>query len=104
MRKIKDILSLEISKGAINWEKLQQRIFAALELTHGNFKSMNVSGEEVKLKLDDAVTFKCENRCIKLFTTRFINGELWCNGYQTGFYGEGGKPVMIPETKVLFDG
>ena len=106
MKKLHDVLALDIYAGNINWEKLQQKVFVALELINKQIHSKSEDGQIDKtMKMEDALTFKSKSAgtelAYKIYAPRFKNGELYCSGFQTGYYLPTGKPVMISQ-KVNF--
>jgi hypothetical protein len=103
MRVIKDLLKMEIREGWINWDKLDNKIHAALPLLEGNYKATTADGKPVKASLEDALTFKVVNlntritMCYKIFKPRFINGALYCKGFVKGVYTPEGKPAFFTQ-------
>lgn len=106
MERIKDILAHPINKGYINWDKLEEKIHAALALVKGDFNSFKPDGTEHPVKLDDAVDFNVKTPqgdfIYKLIEPRFFNAQLYCSGYQLGFLTSEGKPWFNPQTLVRF--
>lgn len=100
MRKIKDVLSQEIFNGIINWEKLENKIHAAIPLLKEKYTANTAEGKPFKATLEDALTFPViiegEKKCYKIFKPRFTNGNLYCAGLQCGVYDMiSGKPIFI---------
>lgn len=106
MQRIKKVLDLPIQKGIINWPKLEEKIHAALSLVKGDFNSYKPDGEKIELKLSDALDFDVNTPkgifIYKIFKPKFIDGDLYCSGYQLGFYKENGQPWFNPHSLVLF--
>ena len=103
MRKIKEVLSLEISMNIVNWEKLEKKIYFVLEIVNGDFKQIKTGSSSKYIPLEDAVTFKTKDaKCIKLFSPRLKGGNLWCSGIQNGLYNSTGKPILDENTLVRF--
>jgi hypothetical protein len=101
MKRIKELLIVEIMDGAINWNKLAAKIHKALPLLEKKFEATNVEGKKVDAKIADALTFPVvdpktgEKKCYKIFKPRFVNGRLYCHGFQQGIYDHLGKPLFI---------
>ena len=101
MKLIKDILSKEISNGNINWEKLNEKIHAALCAVDNEFNCLRDNGESQKMKFADQLTFKVKNNktnevfCYKIVCPRFVKGNLYAKGLQIGRYDLKGVPYFI---------
>ena len=111
MLRIRKVLELEINAGYINWNKLQQKIEAALKLVDNKFKGLNQNGEVTEVTLDDALTFRVNKQgvifCYKIFTPRYKatsfegKGDLYCSGLQIGTYDVTDRPVFIEPPRMF---
>ena len=102
MQEIKLVLNREISEGLINWEKLEQKIHASLNMVDNKFKSMRQDGVESEVKFKDSLMFfgKYETP-YRLIKPRFLNGKLVCSGKQIGYKDFKGNP-FFPNPPVVF--
>jgi len=100
MRKIKEVFALEIAQGYANWEVMEKKIHAALNLVDNSFKILRQEGEEdTPVKMPDAVAFRVKKPhgefCYEIASPRLRNGELWCSGLNVGGYNPEGVPIFF---------
>ena len=101
MQKVKILLSAEISRGLINWEKLNKKLQILVETMRHSTGAIGPDGKSVQV--EDAASFKYKDNdalgnkmdmSIKLFELRFqSDGEIYCSAIQKGFY-QNGKPTF----------
>ena len=98
MKKIKYALTKEIEEGNVNWDKLSEKIHAALSSVDNKFTCLRDDQTEQMIKFADFLVFKTKDcKAIKLISPRFLNGDLYCSGLQYGVYNAESKPIFIQE-------
>lgn len=97
---IKIVLQDEISKGLVDWIKLEPKIAAVVEILKHTTTAVFEDGKSVQTA--DNVTFKINSmlNCIKLIGLRLKSGKYHCKGIQRGFYYFG-KPIF-KESPIMF--
>jgi len=106
MKEIKEVLLTEIKQGYINWEKLQQKLHAVLNLVDNKFDCIRDDNlQKTEIKLENAVTIDVKElngnkKIYKIFSPKFLNGKLYCSGLQVGSYDLKNKPFFINKPEI----
>jgi hypothetical protein len=100
MNRVDLVLSNYISQGKINWDTLEKKLTAFLDVVGHNPTAVDPQGNVIKIA--DATTFRIKddgvNVAIKLNKVRFHMGHIYIESYQKGVYDENGKPMFpFPE-------
>lgn len=114
MKRISEVLALEISEGSVDWEGvLKQKVDAALRCVDNTFEGVREEdGTKHTFYLKDELTFRVKKFgtifCYKLIQPRFIGAnyggvasDYYCSGIQIGTYGENMMPIF-PEPPRMF--
>jgi hypothetical protein len=103
MREIKEVLDLEIKAGLINWDKLSEKIHAALNCVDNKFDVIrDTDGKATKMRINDALTFKMKDKAsMMIIKPRFQDGKLICSGIRKGILDLKGIP-FFPNPPEMF--
>lgn len=97
MKEIRKVLDYEIKSGLIDWNKLSQKIFAALNMVDNKFNCMRDDSKKInEMKFSDALSFNVgkgnDKKSYKIIKPRFTKGKLYCSGLLVGGFDLRGRP------------